>query len=138
MGSVTVRALFILIVGGAAVCFLTFGVFVSFLFSLGPPSLSNQILGYASLAGPVPLFAGSLLLLFHRTQKLGAKMVLAGSFIMSLYMVICYTKLDVYAVRFRERLLWFGLIPLAVLGVDYASYRVYKLVHSSAAQPLKP
>jgi hypothetical protein len=87
------------------------------------------MLGYASLAGPVPLLAGSLLLLFQRTQHIGAKLALAGSFILSLYLVICYTRLGIYSVRILERLLWFGLIPLAVLGVDYASYRVYRIVH---------
>jgi hypothetical protein len=125
-------ALFILIVGGAAVCFLTFGVSVSLLFSLfGPTSLLNEILGYISLAGPVPLLAGAVLLFFRSKQTLGAKLTLAGSFILSLYMVICYTRLDVYSVRILERMLWFGLIPLTVLAVDYASYRVYKLVHSA-------
>lgn len=136
MRSVKIPAFFILIVGGAAISFLTFGVSVSFLFSLfGLPDLASQILGYASLAGPVPLLAGGLLLLFHRAQQLGAKLALAGSFILSLYLVICYARLGIYSLRILDRLFWFGLVPLAVLGVDYASYRVYKLVHPAGAQP---
>ena len=129
MKSVKGLAAFVLIVGGAAVCFLTFGVALSFLFSLfAPPPILDRILGYASLAGPLPLLAGAVLLFFQRTQRLGAKLTLAGCFILSAYMVVCYTRLDVYSVRMVERLLWFGLIPLAVLAADYAAYRIYLLI----------
>lgn len=129
MKSVKGLAAFVLIVGGAAVCFLTFGVALSFLFSLfAPPPLLDRILGYASLAAPLPLLAGAVLLFFQRTQRLGAKLTLAGCFILSVYMVVCYTRLDLYSVRMLERLFWFGLIPLAVLAADYAAYRIYLLI----------
>ncbi len=134
MKSVKGLAAFVLIVGGAAVCFLTFGVAMSFLFYLfTPPPLLARVLGYASMAGPLPLLTGAVLLFFHRTQHLGAKLTLAGCFILSVYMVVCYTRLDVYSVRLLERLLWFGLIPLAVLAADYAAYRIYAAVRSNPA-----
>jgi hypothetical protein len=135
MKSVSGLATFVLIVGAPAACFLTFGVSVSFLFSFFTlPSLLSELLGYSSLAGPVPLVAGAVLLFSHRTQMVGARLVLVGSVILSLYMVICLTQLDVDSVRISEQVLWFILIPLAVVAVDYAAYRIFKLVRASAPQ----
>jgi hypothetical protein len=134
MKSVKGLAVFVLIVGGAAVCFLTFAVALSFLFSLftRPPVL-DQILGYISLAGPLPLLAGAVMVFFPRTQRQGAKLVLAGCFILSVYMVVCYTRLNVYSAGLGDRLFWFGLIPVAVLAADYAAYRLYLLITASSA-----
>jgi hypothetical protein len=135
MKSVKGLAAFVLIVGGAAVCFLTFAVSLSFLFSLfAPPPLLNQVLGYISLAGPLPLLAGTVMLFFPRTQKLGVKLTLAGCFVLSVYMVICYTRLDVYSVGIWDRLFWFGLMPIAVLAADYAAYRLYLLINPRSVQ----
>jgi hypothetical protein len=133
MKSVKGLATFVLIAGGAAVCFLAFAVALSFLFSLfAPPPVLNQILGYISLAGPLPLLAGSAMLFFLRTQQLGAKLTLAGCFILSVYMVVCYARLGVFSVGIWDRLFWFGLIPVAVLAVDYAAYRLYLLVKAGS------
>ena len=62
----------------AAVCFLTFLVLMTFLFTIfiEPPEW-KQVIGYASLVGPLPLMAGATLLFFRRTEKPGAKLVLA-------------------------------------------------------------
>lgn len=128
-------AAFVLVVGGVTSCFLTFGVAVSYLFYIFTrPPLVSQILGYASLAGPLPLLIGSVLLFFHRTQRLGARLTLAGSFILSVYVIICYMRLEVYSVPILERLLWFVLAPVAVLAVDAASYRIYKLTQPMAGK----
>lgn len=135
MRSVKALAAFVLIVGGPAIGFLTFAVAVSFLFSLfAPPGPTSQVLGYAALAGPLPLGVGAVLLFLSRTQRLGARLTLVGSVILTVYLIVCYTRLDVNAVRLSERLLWFGLVPLAVLAVDYAAYRIYLLVK----QPARP
>jgi hypothetical protein len=129
MKSVKALAIVVLILGLPTMGFLTFGVAMSFLFYIfAPPPLGRQILGYISLAGPIPLWAGAVLLFFPRTRTLGAKLALAGSFIMTVYLVVCYSRLEVYSVRLLERMLWFGVIPLAVLIVDYASYRAYLAV----------
>ncbi|HEY6307140.1 MAG TPA: hypothetical protein VI488_11865 [Candidatus Angelobacter sp.] len=133
MKSVKRLAAFVLIVGGATACFLTFAVALSFLFSLfSRPPVLDQILGYASLAGPLPLLIGAVLLFFPNRQKLGAKLTLAGCFVLSVYMVVCYTRLDVYSEGIWDRLFWFGLIPVAVLAADYASYRIYLLTKMQA------
>jgi hypothetical protein len=129
MKSEKMLAIIVLILGLPTMSFLTFGVAMSFLFYIfAPPPLGREILGYISLAGPIPLWAGAVLLFFPRTRKLGARLVLAGSFIMTVYLVVCYSRLEVYSVRVMERMLWFGVIPLAVLAVDYASYRAYLAV----------
>jgi hypothetical protein len=134
MKSVKGLAAFVLVLGGAAVCFLTFAVAFSFLFTLfARPPVLNQIIGYSSLAGPLPLLAGTVLLFPHRTQKLGARLTVAGCFVLSVYMVVCYARLDVYSVGLWDRLFWFGLIPVAVLAADYASYRIYLLLKAQAA-----
>lgn len=126
MKSVKALASVLLILGLPTMGFLTFGVAMSFLFYIfNPPPASQQIVGYISLAGPLPLLAGAIMLFFPRTAVTGAKLALAGSFILSFYMVVCYSRLNVYSVRLMERMLWFGIVPLAVLAVDYTSYRAY-------------
>lgn len=135
--SVKALALFILIVGGAAICFLTFGVALSFLFALfSPPPVRDQILGYSSMAGPVPLLAGAVLLFFKRTQRFGAKLTLAGSAILTAYLVICYVRLNPSA-GVPVRLFLFVLLPVVVLVVDVAAYRIYKLTNPSGPVPAK-
>lgn len=129
MKSVKALASVLLILGLPTMGFLTFAVAVSFLFYIfSPPPLGQQILGYISLAGPVPLWLGAILLFFPRNGVLGAKLVLAGSFILTVYLLVCYSRLYVYSVQIVERLLWFGVIPLAVLAVDYTAYRAYLAV----------
>jgi len=129
MKSVKGLAAFVLVVGGAAVCFLAFAISLSFLFSLfTPPPVLNQVLGYMSLAGPLPLLAGTVMMFFAKAQRLGVKVALAGCFVLSAYMVICYTRLDVYSVGIWDRLFWFGMMPIAVLAADYATYRIYLLL----------
>jgi hypothetical protein len=69
-----------LIAGTAAVCGLTFLVAMSFLFTIFiEPPVWKQVIGYASLVGPLPLMTCATLLFFRRTEKPGAKLVLAGS-----------------------------------------------------------
>lgn len=129
MKSVKALASVLLILGLPTMGFLTFAVAVSFLFYIfSPPPLGQQILGYISLAGPIPLWLGAILLYFPRTRVLGARLALAGSFILTVYLVVCYSRLYVYSVRVIERLLWFGIIPLAVLAIDYTAYRAYLAV----------
>ena len=129
MKSVKALASVLLILGLPTMGFLTFAVALSFLFYIfSAPPLGQQILGYISLAGPIPLWTGTILLFFPRTRVLGARLALAGSFILTVYLVVCYSRLYVYSVRMIERLLWFGLIPLAVLAIDYTSYRAYLAV----------
>lgn len=129
MKSVKALASVLLILGLPTMGFLTFAVAVSFLFYIfSPPPLGHQILGYISLAGPIPLWLGTILLFFPRTRVLGARLVLAGSFILTVYLLVCYSRLYVYSVQIAERLLWFGVIPLAVLAVDYTGYRAYLAV----------
>ena len=129
MKSVKGLAIVLLILGLPTMGLLTFGVAMSFLFYIfAQPPLGRQILGYISLAGPIPLWAGAILLFFARTRKLGARLVLAGSFIMTVYLVVWYAKLGIDAERLPERILWWGVIPLVVLAVDYTSYRAYLAV----------
>jgi hypothetical protein len=128
MQSVKVLAFFVLIVGGSAMGLLTFGVSLSFLFYLfTPPPVWRQVVGYASLLGPIPLVTGAMLSFFKRTQRIGAKVALAGSALLTAYMVVCFLRLDIQSVGILERLLWFALAPLAVLAVDAATFRIYKL-----------
>jgi hypothetical protein len=129
MKSVRGLAAFVLVVGGAAICFLTFAIALSFLFSLfSAPPVLDRVFGYVSLAGPLPLLTGAVLLFFPRTQKVGSKLTLGGCFVLSVYMLVCYARLDVYSVGIWDRLFWFGLMPVAVLAADYASYRIYALL----------
>ncbi len=130
MKSERALAIVLLVLGLPTMGFLTFAVAMSFLFYIfgPPPPLGQQILGYISLAGPLPLWAGAILLFFPRTRQLGAGLALAGSVVLTIYLVVCYSRLYVYSVRLMERLLWFGMIPLAVLAIDYMSYRAYLAV----------
>jgi hypothetical protein len=136
MRSVKPLAGVLLILGLPTTGLLTFFVAVRLLFYIfSPPPLGQQILGYVSLATPIPLAAGAVLLFYPRTRVLGARLALAGSFILTVYMVVFYSRLYVYSVGLMERLLWFGIIPLAVLAVDYTSYRAYLAVkEQNAAQ----
>jgi hypothetical protein len=128
MQSVKVLAVFVLLVGGSTMGLLTFGVSLSFLFYLfTPPPVWRQVVGYTSLLGPIPLVAGAILSFFKRTQGIGAKVALAGSALLTAYMVLCFLRLDIQSVGILERLLWFILAPLAVLAVDAATFRIYKL-----------
>lgn len=116
----------LLLLGLPAMGFLTFAVAVNFLFYIfAPPPALRQIIGYVSLAGPLPLWAGAIMLFFPRTQKPGAKLALAGAFIMNVYLVLCYSKLYVSSSEILERILWYGVVPLAVLTLDYTAYRAY-------------
>ena len=116
----------LLILGIPTMGFLTFAVAMSFLFYIfTPPPLWRQVVGYISLCGPIPLWAGAILLFFSRTERFAAKLVLAGSFVMTVYLVICYSRVDVLAIQLLERVLWFGVVPLAVLTLDYTAYRAY-------------
>ena len=129
MKSVKALASLLLILGLPTMGFLTFAVAVSFLFYIfSPPPLGQLILGYISLAGPIPLWLGAILLFSPRTRVLGARLVLAGSFILTVYLLVCYSRLYVYSVQIVERVLWFGVIPLAVLAVDYTGYLAYLAV----------
>jgi hypothetical protein len=128
MHSVKVLAVFVLIVGGSAMGLLTFGVSLSLLFYLfTPPPVWHQVVGYASLLGPIPLVTGSVFTFFERTRRIGAKVALAGSALMTAYMVVCFLRLDIRSVGMLEKLLWFALTPLAVLTVDAATFKIYKL-----------
>src|SRR5713101_1675503 len=110
MQSVKVLAVLVVIVGGSDMSLLTFGMNLSFLFYLfTQPPVWHQVVGYASLLGPVPLVTGAALLFFERTQRVGAKVALAGSAFMTAYMVVCFLRLDIRSVGIFERLLWFAL-----------------------------
>jgi hypothetical protein len=125
-----VLAVFVLVVGGLAMGLLTFGVSLSLLFYLfTPPPVWHQAVGYVSLLGPVPLVTGAVLLFFERTQRAGAKLALAGSALMTAYMVVCFFRLDIRSVGILEKLLWFALTPVAVAAVDTATFRIYKLTN---------
>lgn len=119
-------AIVLLILGLPTMGFLTFAVAMSFLFYIfASPPLGRQILGYLSLVGPLPLCLGAILLLFSKTEKLGSRLAFAGSFILSVYLVICYSRVQLGAIELLERILWFGVVPVAVLTVDYTAYRAY-------------
>jgi hypothetical protein len=129
--SVKVLAALVLVVGVPTMGFLTFAVAVSFLvYIFREPPLGRQILGYVSLVGPIPLWTGAILLFFPRTGKLGARLALAGSFIMTVYLVTAYSMVDVRAPQLVTRMLLFGVVPVAVLAVDYMSYRAYPAVQA--------
>jgi len=125
--SLRALAWLVLIAGGAAVCFLTFLVAMTFLFSIFiEPPVWKQVIGYASLVGPLPVMTGATLLFFRRTEKPGAKLVLVGSALMTLYMIVCFLRLDARAMGWLPFFLIYVLAPVVVLAVDGVAVRIHK------------
>ena len=91
------------------------------------PPVWKQVIGYASLAGPLPLITGAILLLFRGKKKLGARLVLAGSAIMTLYVIVCFLRLDSHGMEPLLFLLTYVLAPVVVFAVDGVAVRIHKL-----------
>ena len=111
----------------------TFAIYFSYTFSLFVAvSARDQVLGNGSIVGAVPLIAGAVLLFFHQTQRLGARLTLAGSVVLTAYLIISYIRLNFDSMELIWKLVWFALLPAVVIATDAAAYRIYKL-----AQPTK-
>ena len=131
--SVKALAIFLLVVGGATSIFLSFALSLNYLFSFfGPVPTTDKIIGYAVLAGPAPLIAGAALALF-RKQRPGALLALAGSVILTAWMIIFYSKGGLHGLLLWEQLLWFVLVPVAVVATDIVACRIYKLTSAATA-----
>ena len=126
---VKLLASFVLVVGGACMAWLAFVVYLSYTLTFFVPvSAGDEIIGNISVLGVVPLIAGAILLFFDQRQKLGARLIFSGSVILTAYLGICYTRLAFQYMGRLEEILWFVVIPLVVLAVDLAVYKIYKLV----------
>ena len=129
MTPVKLLALFVLTVGGACMALFTFAIYFSYTFSLFVAvSARDQVLGNGSIVGAVPLIAGAVLLFFHQTQRLGARLTLAGSVVLTAYLALCYVRLSFDSMELVWKMLWFGLFPVAVVAVDWAWYKIYRVV----------
>ena len=129
MSRVKLLSLFVLIVGGACMSLFTFAIYFSYTFTLFTSvSTRDQILGNSSIVGVLPLIAGAILLLFDKTQKPGARVTLLGSAVLTLYLVICYFRLSFDAMDGGLKILWFSVFPVAVIAVDWATYKIHRMV----------
>jgi len=126
---VKLLALFVLVVCGACMAWLAFVVYLSYTLTFFVPvSTGDEIIGNISVLGVVPLIAGAVLLFFDQRQKLGTRLIFSGSVILTAYLGICYARLTFQYMGRLEEILWFVVIPLVVLAVDLAVYKIYKLV----------
>ena len=129
MSRVKLLALFVLIVGGACMSLFTFAIYFSYTFSLFVAvSTRDLILGYGSIPGAIPLIAGAAMLLFEQTQKPGARVTLLGSAVLTLYLVFCYFRVNFEYMEWSWKLLWFAVFPVVVIAVDWAAYKIHRLV----------
>jgi len=129
MSRVKLLSLFVLIVGCACVSLFTFAIYFSYTFTLFTSvSMRDQILGNSSIIGVLPLISGAILLLFDQTQKPGARVTLLGAAVLTLYLVICYFRLSFDAMEIGLKTLWFGVFPVAVIAVDWATYKIHRMV----------
>jgi len=127
--SVKLLASFVLVAGGACMALFTFAIYLSYTLTFFVAvSTRDQILGNGSIIGAVPLIAGALLLFFHQTQRLGARLTLAGSMVLTAYLALCYARLSFNSMELVWKMLWFGLFPVVVVAVDWASYKIYRAV----------
>jgi len=138
MSRVKLLALLVLVVGGACMSLFAFTIWVNLTLSFFVAvSTRDLVLGYGSFIGVVPLIAGAILLLFEQTQKPGARVTLLGAAVLTLYLVICYFRLSfdsmeiplqIFSMKIPLQILWFGVFPLAVIAVDWATYKVHRMV----------
>ena len=129
MSRVKLLALLVLVVGGACVSLFTFAIYFSYTFTLFTSvSMRDQILGDVSIVGVLPLIAGAIMLLFEPTQKPGARVTLLGAAVLTLYLVICYFRLSFDSMGILLQSVWFGVFPVAVIAVDWATYKVHRMV----------
>ena len=129
MARVKLLSLFVLIVGGACMSLFAFTIWVNLTLSFFVAvSTRDLILGYGSLIGVVPLIAGAILLLFDQTQKSGARIALLGSMVLTLYLVLCYFRINFGYMEIVYKVLWFGVFPAAVIAVDWATYKIHRMV----------
>ena len=129
MSRVKLLALFVLVVGGACISLFTFAIYFSYTFTLFVAVTKRDlIMGYGSIIGIFPLIAGAIMLLFDQTQKPGARVTLLGAAVLTLYLVICYFRLSFDAMGIPLWSLWFGVFPVAVIAVDWATYKIHRIV----------
>ena len=91
------------------------------------PPVWKRVIGYASLVGPLPLITGAILLMFRRTEKPGAKLVLAGGVVMTVYMIVCFLRLEARAMEPPVFFLTYVLAPVVTFVVDGVAVRIHKL-----------
>ena len=132
VNSISLLASFVLIVGGACMSLLTFAIYFSFTFAIFIPTTTrDQALGNGSIVGAVPIIAGAILVFFGPTRKIGTILTLAGSVVLTAYLVICYIRLNFDSMELIWKLVWFALLPAVVIATDVAAYRIYKLTQPS-------
>ena len=133
VNSISLLASFVLIVGGACMSLLTFAIYFSFTFTIFIPTTTrDQVLGNGSIIGAVPIIVGAIMVFFGPTRKIGTILTLAGSVVLTAYLIISYIRLNFDSMELIWKLVWFALLPAVVIATDAAAYRIYKL-----AQPTK-
>ena len=134
VNSISLLASFVLIVGGACMSLLTFAIYFSFTFTIFIPTTTrDQVLGNGSIIGAVPIIAGAILVFFGPTRKIGTILTLAGSMVLTAYLIISYIRLNFDSMELIWKLVWFALLPAVVIATDVAAYRIYKLTQPAKA-----
>jgi len=134
VNSISLLASFVLIVGGACMSLLTFAIYFSFTFTIFIPAATrDQVLGNGSIIGAVPIIVGAIMVFFRQTRKTGTVLTLAGSVILTSYLIICYIRLNFDSMELIWKLVWFALLPAVVIATDVAAYRIYKLTQPAKA-----
>ena len=113
---------------------LTFAIYFSFTFTIFIPTTTrDQVLGNGAIIGAIPIIVGAIMVFFGQTRKTGTVLTLAGSVVLTSYLIICYIRLNFDSMELIWKLVWFALLPAVVIATDVAAYRIYKLTQPTKA-----